>query len=60
MDPDGSTRDTRIYTGSRCGGTLNLTPMGVAALLVFVCLVTGVVAPSYEVDWNEVMVSWWM
>jgi hypothetical protein len=25
----------------------------VAALLVFVCSVTGVVAPSYEVDWND-------
>jgi hypothetical protein len=24
----------------------------VAALLVFVCSVIGVVAPSYEVDWN--------
>jgi hypothetical protein len=59
MNPDGSTRDTRIYTGSgRGGGALNPTLVGVATLLVFICLVTGVVAPSYEVDWNEVMVSW--
>ena len=30
-----------------------------AAALVFVCSITGVVTPSYEVDWNEVMVLWW-
>ena len=58
MDPDGSTRDTRIYTGLGCGGALNPTPVGAAALLVFVCSITRVVAPSYEVDWNEAMVSW--
>ena len=28
---------------------------GAAALLVFVCSITGTVAPSYEVDWNEEM-----
>jgi hypothetical protein len=28
-------------------------------LLIFVCSVTGAVVPSYEVDWNEMMVSWW-
>jgi hypothetical protein len=32
---------------------------GGAAALVFICSVTVVVAPSYEVDWNEAMVSWW-
>ena len=32
---------------------------GVAALLVFVYSIIGAVAPSYEVDWNEAMVSWW-
>ena len=36
---------------------LNPNPMGVATLLVFVCSVTWVVAPSYEVDWNEALVS---
>jgi len=40
-ESDGSTRDTRIYTGSGCGGALNSTPVGAAALLVFVCLVKG-------------------
>ena len=30
-----------------------------AAALVFVCSIIGVVTPSYEVDWNEVMVLWW-
>ena len=59
MKSDCSTRDTRIYTGSGHGGTLNPTPVGAAALLVFVCSVTGAVAPTYEVDWNEMMVSWW-
>ena len=29
---------------------------GAAALLVFECSVTGAVAPSYKVDWNEAMV----
>jgi hypothetical protein len=59
MESDGSTHDTRIYTSLRRGGTLNPNPVGVAALLVFVCSVTGAVAPNYEVDWNEAMVSWW-
>ena len=56
MDPDGSTCDTRIYTGLGASGVLYPNPAGAAALLVFVCLVTGAIAPSYEVDWNEAMV----
>jgi hypothetical protein len=59
MESDGSTHDTRIYTGSRRGGALNPNSVGVAALLVFVCSVIGVVTPNYEVDWNEAIVSWW-
>jgi hypothetical protein len=59
MELDGSTQDTRIYTSLGRGGTLNPNPVGVAALLVFICSVIGVVAPSYKVDWNEAMVSWW-
>ena len=47
MESDGNTRDTRIYTSL---GVLNPTPVGVAALLIFIGSVTGAVAPSYEVD----------
>ena len=50
MESDGSTRDTRIYTCSKHGGALNPTPVGAVALVIFVCPVIGVVAPSYEVD----------
>ena len=52
-ESDGSTRDTRIYTGSGRGGALNSTPVGGAALLVFVCSIIGAVAPSYIVDWGD-------
>jgi hypothetical protein len=47
---DGSTRDIEIYT---VRGAVRAKPYssGVAAL-VLVCSITGVVAPSYEVDWN--------
>ena len=38
---------------------LNPTPVGVAALLIFIGSVTWVVAPSYKIDWNEAIVPWW-
>jgi hypothetical protein len=46
MESDGSIQDTRIYTSLGRGGVLNPTPVGVAALVVFICLVTGAIAPG--------------
>jgi hypothetical protein len=53
MESDGSTQDTRIYTGS--GRALRVKPYssGDGAAFVFVCSIIGVVALSYVVDWNE-------
>jgi hypothetical protein len=52
MESDGNTRDTRVYTSSGRGGTLNPTPVVLRLLFVFVCSITEVIALSYVVDWN--------